>query len=74
MTAKTFNNLTEADLKQVYDNAKRDVRVACDEFHAHSALQGCITGPEHAVAVCKLVEQLLRIQGAAAVLAEVVPC
>lgn len=69
----SYHNLTDSDLEGMHRAAQEEVRVSCDEFHAHSALQGCLVGPERAVAVCKLVEQLRRIQRDFQALRDMVP-
>ena len=48
------------DIEAVHAAARRDVRVCCDENHAHTALNGCLVGDEHAVNVCKLCEYIFE--------------
>ena len=52
------------DIKKIHEHAKKSVSVACDEYHQHSALQGCLHGDENAINVCKLCEYIYDLQEA----------
>jgi len=46
----------EEAINKVYNEAKKLVRVSCDEYHAHSAMKGCLAGDKNAITICKLCE------------------
>jgi len=52
-------------LRTLYDEARKLVTVRCDEYHAHSALEGCLGGPEGAITICKFAEYALALESAA---------
>lgn len=60
-----MKNLTDSEIVKVHAVAKTQVSVACDEFHHHTALKGCLVGRESRkdddpnVVVCKLCETIL---------------
>lgn len=54
------------NLQEMYNEARKRVTVNCNEYHAHSALEGCLSGPPDAVAICKLAEYALALERAAA--------
>jgi len=43
-------------IKKIFEDAKSRVSIHCDEYHSHSALQGCLSGQEHDINICKLCE------------------
>jgi len=43
-------------VKGISEAANDEVKVHCDEYHAHSALQGCLVGREEDIIICKLCE------------------
>ena len=54
--------MTKKEIEEIYKQAKKDVSVHCDDYHAHTALGGCLSGDPHAINVCKLC-QLLPPEG-----------
>lgn len=38
----------------------KEIRVCCDEYHAHSIDKGCFTGPQESIDICKLVSEISR--------------
>ena len=46
-------------VQDIFKKAQSKVRVSCDEYHPHTAMRGCLSGPEDAVALCKLCEMYL---------------
>lgn len=55
--------LTLEQIREIHNRATNKVRICCDEFHAHSALNGCITGDLDAVVICKLCETIGVLRG-----------
>lgn len=60
-----MTHLTRAEVKEIFKRAQTRVQVACDEYHAHSALRDCLylkTGveatPQDVVDICKLCEHI----------------
>ena len=55
--------MTDEQVIEVWEAAKKNVVVSCDENHAHSAQQGCLSarkkGFEDDVVICVLAETLL---------------
>ena len=51
--------MTDEEVQSAWEAAKKSVTVSCDEYHAHSARQGCLSGDANAVAVCRMAEALL---------------
>lgn len=49
-----------SELIKIHAAAKAKVRVSCDEYHAHTT--ACLSGPEEAVTICKLVEEVSRLR------------
>ena len=47
-------------LLKIHAAAKAQVRVSCDEYHAHTT--SCLSGPKDAVTICKLVEEVSRLR------------
>lgn len=49
-----------SEIRKLWKEVSERVRVSCDEYHPHSALQGCVTGEDPKdVLLCKLIETLL---------------
>ena len=47
--------------KEIGDPEAKRVRISCDEYHAHSARQGCLAGDDPKdVLLCVLIETILR--------------
>ena len=57
--------LTRQQVNEIFKDAKARVQVSCDEYHGHSAIDGCIAPKKakdkDAVAICKLVEHISQI-------------
>ena len=51
--------LTLIEIKKIQNKASNRVNLSCDEYHAHSALAGCIVGEKDAVIICKLCETIM---------------
>lgn len=51
--------MTDEQVQEVWDAARKSVSVHCCDYHNHSAGRGCLTGPEDAVNVCRLAEAML---------------
>lgn len=67
--------LTLIQIKEIQDEASKNVKISCDEYHAHSALNGCIIGNKDAVTICKLCETVMilhaRIAQAVSIISDV---
>lgn len=57
--------LSKAEIEEIFKRAQTRVQVACDEYHAHSALDNCLylkTGaevkPQDVVDICRLCEHI----------------
>jgi len=50
------------DIEKILEEAKKKVKLSCDEYHAHSAQGGCLYGPEDAITICKLCEEIRWIR------------
>ena len=53
--------MTKKEIEEMYQQAKKDVSVHCDEYHVHTALDGCLSGDPHAINVCKLYEHIQEL-------------
>jgi hypothetical protein len=55
--------MTDEEVIEVWRTAEKNVRVSCDENHAHSARQGCLMAKQKTnasdVVICILAETLL---------------
>ena len=51
--------MTDEQVIEEWETAKKNVKVSCDEDHAHSARQGCLSGDKKSVVICVLAETLL---------------
>ncbi len=47
------------NIKKIHEEAKKSVKVSCDEYHEHNA--NCLTGDINAVNVCKLCEYIYKM-------------
>ena len=60
--------LKNEDIKEIFERAQARVEVRCDEYHQHSARQGCLwpkkDGDQRDVDICKLVEELKQTRDA----------
>lgn len=56
--------MTDDEVTAVLEEAKKGVHLFCDEYHVHSALQGCLSGDPKDVQICKLVEVIRRDRSA----------
>jgi len=56
--------MTKKDIEEMHKLAKKSVSVHCDDYHAHTALDGCLSGDPNAVNVCKLCEHLYDLHNA----------
>lgn len=54
--------MTDDQLDAMHEEARKDVKVSCDDYHQHSARQGCLSGDPMAVAVCVLCEELQKVR------------
>jgi hypothetical protein len=57
--------LNDVDWKWVKETGKKyqeQCHENCDDFHAHDALSGCISGPEEALVISKLYEIIRMFQ------------
>ena len=56
--------MTDEQVNQLWEAAKKNVKVSCDENHVHSASQGCLSarakGFEDDVIICALAETILH--------------
>jgi DUF971 family protein len=52
--------VTTDEIKKLHAESAARVSVRCDEYHGHSARQGCLGGDERDVTICKLAEQILQ--------------
>lgn len=50
------------EIVKLHTEARKKVRVACDEYHAHSALGECLDGDPHALQICKLAETIYTMR------------
>ncbi len=50
------------EIEGIYVEAKDKVRVSCDDYHAHSAIGGCVVGDKDAVTICKLCETIINLR------------
>ena len=51
--------MTDEQVVEIWEAAKKSVSVSCDENHLHSARQGCLSGNKKDVVICVLAETLL---------------
>ncbi len=51
--------MTDEQVIEAWEAAKKSVKVSCDENHAHSARQRCLSGDPKSIAICQLAETLL---------------
>ncbi len=54
--------MTDKEIKELQDAVFTRCRLGCDEYHAHSATRGCISGSESDVATLKLCEHTLSLR------------
>ena len=54
--------MTDEQLDAMHEEARKDVKVSCCEFHQHSALMGCLSGDAMAIAVCVLCEEFRKLR------------
>jgi len=50
--------LSEEELRRITEDAKKKVKVHCDEYHLHTAIGGCLTGDKDAIDKLKLIEHI----------------
>lgn len=50
------------EIVKLHTEARKKVRVACDEYHVHSALGACLDGDPQAIQVCKLAETIYSLR------------
>lgn len=50
------------EIVKLHTEARKKVRVACDEYHTHSALGECLDGDPHALQICKLAETIYTMR------------
>lgn len=49
--------------EKIFEEAKRSgVKVGCDEYHSHSALDGCLSGDENLKNICKMGETIEMLE------------
>lgn len=51
-----MNRLSKGQIKEIHEDAKKEVKVHCDEYHAHGVK--CLTGDAKSITICKLVEHI----------------
>lgn len=56
--------LTGEEIEAIHDRCMKRVRIACDEYHGHSARRGCLHGDQDAIDTLKVIEDLRQLQGA----------
>lgn len=54
--------LDQSEVKKIHERIKTKVLICCDEYHSHSAISGCLVGPEDAVVICKLCETIFQLR------------
>ncbi|KKK64802.1 hypothetical protein LCGC14_2980540 [marine sediment metagenome] len=54
--------MTNDQLDEMHEEAKKGVKVSCDDYHPHSARDGCLSGDPMAIAVCVLCEELRKVR------------
>jgi hypothetical protein len=54
--------MTKDELDSIFHAAQARVRVACDEYHQHTASGDCLLGDERDIAICRLAEELYDIR------------
>jgi hypothetical protein len=52
--------MTDEELAKIQRETAARVRVSCDEYHAHSAVQDCLMGDERDITILKITETLRR--------------
>jgi hypothetical protein len=55
----------------IINEARAKVYVACCEYHAHSAKADCLSGPQEAIDICILGEEISRLRGQLNEIAEI---
>jgi len=53
--------INRKEIEKLFNLSKAQCKVSCDEYHLHSALEGCLSGPEAHVTICKLYEYITKI-------------
>jgi len=56
------DRLSDKEIRAFFKEAKAKVQVSCDEYEAHSARKGCLSGDPQAIIICKLCEELEDIR------------
>lgn len=58
--------MTDEELNTIHEDTAKRVKVSCDEYHTHSARQGCLEGngnDPRDVTILRLTETLFRERG-----------
>jgi hypothetical protein len=50
--------LNDREVDVIFTEVSKRVTVACDEMHAHSAIQGCLSGKPEDITILMLVETI----------------
>lgn len=48
--------------REIYDKHKEKVELVCAKDHCHSAIQGCLSGPEESIEICILYEWIIGFE------------
>jgi len=49
-----MNSLSLEEIENIKSEYSKNVKVDCDENHAHSALKNCLGGDKESIIICKL--------------------
>ena len=55
--------LTTKEIDDIHNVATKKVKVHCDEYHAHTALDGCLFGEATDIEICQLVSHIHYLEG-----------
>lgn len=58
--------------EKIYREYKEYVTVCCDEYHAHTAAQGCLSGPQASKDICFLYEYIMVLESRLSRIAELI--
>ena len=50
------------EIEKIYEKHVAKVKICCNEYHSHSALTDCLSGPEESVEICKLWEYISALE------------
>lgn len=57
-----MNSLSLEEIENIKSEYSKNVKVDCDENHAHSALKNCLGGDKESIIICKLCESLIHLK------------